>query len=425
MGLAEPTPADLYLYDWLRDTSMKVLYVLRTLDPAWGGPVEGVRRMSEALVACTNDAMRVEVACSDPPNAAWLSEWRCPVHALGAGRLGMYGYNPALARWLASEVKRFDVVVVSGIWMYHSVALRAAAEKAGVPYLIYVHGALDPWFKKYYPAKHLKKALYWKLIEGRVFRDAAKVVFTTEEERVLARNAFHPYCCDEKVIGYGTARPPQVVDGDLERHFRKTLPDLKSDPYLLYLGRIHEKKGVDLLIKAFAEERLLATTHLVIAGPDKSATARALREFANTTPARERIHWTGPIYSEQKWGAIRGADALVLASHCENFGISVAEALGCGVPVLISNKVNIWRKVESSGAGMVDDDDQPGTARLLRNWASLPVENKTAMRAAASRCFEQHFLIQRGAEELHRVLVDVIQNSPKQRALVPSGGRNH
>ena len=394
---------------------MRVLYVLRTLDPAWGGPVEGVRHMSQALIAFTNGDTCVEIACSDPPNTSWYSDWHSPVHALGTGKFGMYGYNATLARWLKSEVKRFDAVVVSGIWMYHSFAARAVAGKAGVPYLIYVHGALDPWFKQYYPVKHLKKTLYWKLVEARVFQDAARVIFTTEEERVRARNAFRPYHCEEEVISYGTARPPRSTEGELERQFRQAMPELRNDPYLLYLGRIHEKKGIDLLLKAFGGERLLAKTRLVIAGPGESTIAKTLREMANTSPARERIHWTGPIYSERKWGAIRGADAFVLSSHSENFGISVAEALGCGVPVLISNKVNIWREVESSGAGIVDEDDLLGTARLLKNWARLPVERKTAMRAAASRCFEQHFLIQRGAEQLHRVLVEVTLNSRKSQ----------
>jgi len=95
------------------------------------------------------------------------------------------------------------------------------------------------------------------------------------------------------------------------------------------------------------------------------------------------------------------------------------------VPVLISNKVNIWREVESEGAGIIDEDDQLGTARLLGTWASLAVERKTEMRAAASRCFEQHFLIQRGAEELHRTLVDVTLNSPKQRTQMPLIWRNN
>jgi hypothetical protein len=180
------------------DTQMRMLYVLRTLDPEWGGPVEGVRRMSQALIALTNGATSIEIACSDSPNATWHSDWNSPVHALGAGKFGMYGYNAALARWLKSEVKRFDVVVVSGIWMYRSFATSAAAGKAGVSYLIYVHGALDPWFKKYYLVKHLKKTLYWKLIESSVFQDAARVVFTTEEERMLAPPLHWPGCVTRK-----------------------------------------------------------------------------------------------------------------------------------------------------------------------------------------------------------------------------------
>jgi glycosyltransferase involved in cell wall biosynthesis len=240
-----------------------------------------------------------------------------------------------------------------------------------------------------------------------VLQDAAAVIFTTEEERVLARNAYHPYRCKEKVISYGTARPPHGLHGQLERRFRQTVAGLENYPYLLYLGRIHEKKGIDLLVKAFERELLLNKMHLVISGPGESHGAGALKKLATSSTARQRIHWTGPIYSDEKWGAIRGAEALVLPSHAENFGISVAEALGCGVPALISNKVNIWREVQASGAGMVDSDDMAGTARLLRNWASLPRESKTMMRTAAIHCFERHFLIERGAQELRGVFGDV------------------
>jgi glycosyltransferase involved in cell wall biosynthesis len=376
--------------------------------------------MSQALMACANGDTSVEIACSDLPDTNWHSGWSAPIHALGAGKLGMYGYNPALARWLESEVKSFDVVVISGIWMYHTLAASSAARKAGIPYLIYVHGALDPWFRKYYPAKHLKKTAYWKLVEGRIFQDAARVIFTTEEERLLAQDAFRPYRCREQVVAYGTTRPPAASDEVMEK-FRESIPGLSANPYLLYLGRIHEKKGIDLLLKVFEGEPLLATTHLVIAGPGDSSRAMALRELANKSPARERIHWTGPIYSERKWGAIHGADALVLLSHCENFGISIAEALGCGIPVLISNKVNIWREVESSHAGFVENDDLPGAARLLKRWATLPLEEQTAMRAAAPKCFDQHFLIERGAEQLRRVLLDITLGSRNPEVSVKPG----
>jgi len=94
------------------DTQMRVLSVLRTLDPEWGGPVEGVRRMSQALIALTNGATSIESAYSDSPNTTWHSDWNSPVHALGAGKFGMYGYNAALARWLRSEVKRLECMSI-------------------------------------------------------------------------------------------------------------------------------------------------------------------------------------------------------------------------------------------------------------------------------------------------------------------------
>lgn len=390
---------------------MRILYVLRTLDPAWGGPVEGHRRMSEAVMACKSD-LSVEIACSDEPNPRWHSDWHCPVHALGAGGLGKYGYNSKLRRWLNAEITRFDVVVISSIWLFHSFATRAAAVRADVPYILYVHGALDPWFKRHYPIKHLKKIVYWKLIEARVFRDAAAVVFTTEEERLLARNAYRPYVCNERVISYGTASPPGTFINGPQQQFRRAVNGLGESPYLLYLGRLHEKKGIDLLLKSFGGESSLAGTHLVVAGPGESRTAHDLQRDARASVAADRIHFIGPVYSDKKWAALRGADALVLPSHAENFGISVAEALGCGVPVLISNKVNVWREVQSKGAGFVNDDDLAGTTRSLRQWASLSPEAKSKMRSAARLCFEQHFDIQRGAHELLNLLGAITRQLP-------------
>jgi glycosyltransferase involved in cell wall biosynthesis len=382
---------------------------LRTLDPAWGGPVEGHRRMSEAVMTCKNCDLSIEIACSDEPNTDWHSKWQFPVHALGAGGLGKYGYNAKLWRWLNAEITRFDVVVISSIWLFHSFAARAAAIKAKVPYILYVHGALDPWFKKHYPVKHLKKALYWKLIEARVFRDAAAVVFTTEEERLLARNAYHPYVCKERVISYGTASPPDTATNEPQQQFRRAVKGLGESPYLLYLGRLHEKKGIDLLLKSFEVQLPLAETHLVIAGPGES---HALQRDARASIAADRIHFIGPVYSDKKWAALRGADALVLPSHAENFGISVAEALGCGVPVLISNKVNIWREVQSTGAGFINNDDLAGTTRSLGQWASLSPDAKSKMRSAARLCFEQHFDIQRGAHELLSLLGAITRRFP-------------
>lgn len=180
------------------DTQMRMLYVLRTLDPEWGGPVEGVRRMSQALIALTNGATSIEIACSDSPNATWHSDWNSPVHALGAGKFGMYGYNAALARWLKSEVKRFDVVVVSGIWMYRSFATSAAAAQrnrglglVSMQERVYlVHGTLSVESQ---PGKGTKILAVVPLVAengnssmDRMGEDAGQVKVASKDDRLLA-----------------------------------------------------------------------------------------------------------------------------------------------------------------------------------------------------------------------------------------------
>ena len=159
---------------------------------------------------------------------------------------------------------------------------------------------------------------------------------------------------------------------------------------MLYLGRIHEKKGIDLLIRGFAnlKDDSLA---LVIAGPGNPQAFGRLKSLACHLGVSDRIVWTGPLYGEAKWLAMKAADVFALPSHQENFGISVVEALACGTPVLISNRVNIWREVECDGAGLVESDDLEGTTRLLRRWCALIPEERDTMSRNAARCFSARF----------------------------------
>uniref|UniRef100_A0A7V4LCQ9 Glycosyltransferase n=1 Tax=Desulfobacca acetoxidans TaxID=60893 RepID=A0A7V4LCQ9_9BACT len=113
-------------------------------------------------------------------------------------------------------------------------------------------------------------------------------------------------------------------------------------------------------------------------------------------------------------GGFGAAEVFILPSHQENFGIAVAEALACGVPVLISNKVNIWREIQADGAGLVDDDGLEGTERLIRRWFETPKTKKNRMRANAGRCFDARFEIRRAAESLASTLEGIVggKNSP-------------
>jgi glycosyltransferase involved in cell wall biosynthesis len=141
-----------------------------------------------------------------------------------------------------------------------------------------------------------------------------------------------------------------------------------------------------------------------MAGPHDHRYAQRMRSLAATLGIQERLTWTGMLSGDLKWGAFHAADAFILPSHQENFGIAVAEALACGVPVLISNQVNIWREILQAGAGFVDTDDVAGTRRLIERWLDASPDAWQRMRLAATTCFSKRFLIDRTAESLLRAM---------------------
>ena len=264
---------------------------------------------------------------------------------------------------------------------------------------------LDPWFKRTYPLKHLKKWLYWPWAEYRVLRDAQAVLFTCEEERLLARQSFWLYKCNEIVVNFGTAAP--IGEPAVQRQtFLNRFPELRHKRLILFLSRIHPKKGCDLLIEAFAKvAETEDSLHLVMAGPNQTNWQEQLQLSAEKLGIPEKITWTGMLSGELKWGAFHAAEVLVLPSHQENFGIVVAEAMACGVAVLISNKVNIWREIAADDAGLVANDDLDGTVELLQKWLKmLPNEQQTKQKNAKNS-FNKRFEIHQAAQSLINTLL--------------------
>jgi glycosyltransferase involved in cell wall biosynthesis len=185
--------------------------------------------------------------------------------------------------------------------------------------------------------------------------------------------------------------------GQIEEFYR-ALPALRGRRFLLFLARIHEKKGCDLLIEAFARAAERSPqVDLVMAGPDQVGMQANLERRAEQLGIAGRLHWPGLIGGDVKWGALRACDALILPSHQENFGVSVAEALAAGRPVLLSYAVNIWPEIENDGVGMAADDTLEGTVRLLQKWLSLPAAEQAAMAARAQPCFAARFSMEKTA----------------------------
>ena len=374
--------------------------MVQTLDPSTGGVARAVTSLSQALAARGHS---VEIVTLDGKSSAWLKETGLTIHALGVG-LTSYRYSRKLMPWLREHGARFDRVIVNGLWQYLSFASWRRFAGSGIPYYVFPHGMLDPWFKKTFPLKHAKKWLYWPWADYRVLRDARAVIFTSEEERIQARKSFWLYRCRARVSPLGVEQREPITT-DIGETFLQKFPELRGKHILLFLGRLHPKKGCDLLIEALAcGANSENSFSLVLAGPDQIGWEKDLRARIARLDLGSRIVFTGMLEGNLKLGAFAAADAFVLPSHQENFGMSVVEALAAALPVLISNRVNIWREIEANRAGYIDNDDLAGTTRLIERWRQTSAEDRAAMRENARKCFERRFEINGAADSLLHIL---------------------
>ena len=375
---------------------LRLLNVIRSVDTVHGGPAEGMRQLVRGIRAGGHESAVVTL---DAPDAACVKGFPTTLHAIGPA-YGNWGYSPRLVPWLRAHAAHFDGVVAHGLWQYQTLGTWRALRGSGLPMFVMPHGMLDPWFRQAYPAKHTKKQLYWQLAESRVLRDAAAVMFTTQTESLLARGTFTPYQAVHEVIGYGLDLDREAQAASAE-DFLVLHPELRGKRLVLFLARLHPKKGCDLLVAAFSQvaERD-PQLHLVMAGPDSDGLEARLIAQVRSLGLAERVTFTGMLRGAAKWGALRASEVFVLPSHQENFGVAVAEALAMGVPALVSNQVNIWREVVDGGAGMAEADTVAGTRALLDSWLDLPPAERQAMQAACVPCFEAHFQVRSATDKL-------------------------
>jgi glycosyltransferase involved in cell wall biosynthesis len=361
----------------------RLLHVVDSFSPAAGGTTEGIRKLAES------SAGAVELVCLDDPQEGYVQGQSFPIHALGPGK-GSYRFSPRLQPWLKENLERFDGLVIHGLWQCHSYgSYRVVHERK--PYVVFPHGMLDPYFKRAFPVKHVKKQVYWLAREYRVLRDARAVCFTTAMERDAAVSTFWPQRWHAVVASLGTSAP--VGDRALQREvFLSRYPALRSRRFFLFLSRIHTKKGCDLLLAALAR---LSAAHpeldLVMAGPDEEGLQAQLEAQAKRLGIDRRVHWTGMLSGDLKWGAFYAAEAFVLPSHQENFGVAVVEALACEVPVLISDKVNISPEIVQDQAGIVNEDTAEGTYRSMTALLAMGPEERQRMVANGLACFQARY----------------------------------
>jgi glycosyltransferase involved in cell wall biosynthesis len=331
-----------------------------------------------------------DIATLDSPSCPWIKRLPFAPVCLGKPDRDTTILQPALVNFLKREQPRYDGIILHGIWTFPNVAMRLAWDRR-IRYAVFSHGMLDPYFIRNFPLKHIKKSLYYRLIAAPVLKNAHAVLFTCDEERRLANTGYRPVVGRRLVVRYGIDRP--LVDSS--RYQGRLLPlkqQLAGKDILLFLGRIHPKKGCDLLIRAMSSlASKYPDLHLVIAGPDETGLVSKFKEQAQQGGVSGRISWVGPTYGEEKWFLYHLARAFILPSHMENFGMTVAEALSQGVPALLSDKVNIFSSIVQREAGFCAPDTVQGTESLIERWCAFSQPERDRMAENSRRLFDSEF----------------------------------
>ena len=348
---------------------MRVIHVISSLAPALGGPSKACIEMARAVAARGHT---VEVYTTDFGLEGRVRADGAPVTDGGASVRYFPVQRPRALKpsWplytaLARDLPRADVVHLHSLYLFHDWAAGRICRRAGVPYIVRPHGTLDPYIWRRHRAR--KQVMEWAF-QNQVLRRAAAIHYTTEEEMRLA--APRAQGAPGIVVPLGVeldAYDPPPPDRFLARH-----PETYGKRIVLFLSRLHEKKGLDILVASFGRiAQRFPDAHLVLAGPDDGMGAQ-VDEWLRKEGAADRATRTGMLEGEDKGAALAAASVFVLPSYSENFGIAVLEAMAAGVPVAISDRVNLWREVERGGAGLVGPCDVDAFTGLLERLLGDP-----------------------------------------------------
>jgi glycosyltransferase involved in cell wall biosynthesis len=378
---------------------VRILYVIGSLSMKHGGPSKACLEMANAMAArghrvdlFTTDQDGVDARLDVPigtPVRQGLTDvtyFHCDV--LRTWPCASIG----LARALRERAGDYDLVHTHSLYLAHGIAVRSACERARTPYVIRPCGALDPVIHGHHRGR---KAVFEALFERENFRRAAAIHFTSEDERRHASAVMPVPAAMVVPLGLNLAE----YAGDA-RSLAEAFPQLAGKRVVLFLGRLTHKKGLDVLIPAFARAAAgHPDVHLALAGPDAEGFRAKVEQWIAEQKIGDRVSFLGMVEGEAKLAALRGAEVFALSSYGENFGVAVAEALASALPVVITDQVGIWRDVDQGGAGVVTrldvEDFSNGLDKVLGD-----ARTRNAMSAAARRLAEQAYGWPAVAEQL-------------------------
>jgi glycosyltransferase involved in cell wall biosynthesis len=374
---------------------MRVLHVVPTYLPAvrYGGPIYSVHALCRALAGRGHDVHVYTTnvdgpGVSDVPLNAPVVRDGVEIGYFPCG-LGCRLYrSPAMGRAFAANVRKFDVLHLHSVFLWPTLAAARAARRANVPYVLAPRGMLVGSLIE--RKSRLLKTAWIKLFERANVTGAAAVHVTSElEQAELAK------------LGLAARHVAVVANGiDLPDPIQ---PCLRRAParhsYVLSLGRINWKKGLDRLIAAMV---YAPDADLLIAGNDEENYQPRLEAQVRELGLSARVQFLGPVRDEKKWELMRSAAVFALPSYSENFGIAALEAMACGCPVVVTPNVGLARAVGEAGAGIVVAGDAEGIGTAIAALISDPLR-RGVMGAAGKMLASQKFSWARIAEQMEQV----------------------
>ncbi|MDI9872480.1 glycosyltransferase [Flectobacillus roseus] len=384
---------------------VRVLHITNSVSPQSGGVAEAIRLITNGLVEDSGiECVESEILTFDNELYPETTEkFISKISNIGTD-IRIWGFSCKLNSWFDENISRFNIIVIHGIWLYHSYGafkywIKYLRDTSNVKLFVMPHGMLDPWFqtepkRKY---KAIRNEIYWRFIENNVINKSDGILFTCEREKELAKLTFKNYNpTKEYVLGLGVKKAAFNILSK-EELFKSLSIDFNGK-YFLFLGRIDFKKGVDILIKAYnkflTDQSLLDVfPKLIIAGPglDTPYGKEVLNIVASNDILKANVFFTGMLSGDLKWNIIQHSEAFVLSSYQENFGIAVVEALSCGVPVIISNQVNIYTEILTGNAGLVTENSIEKISESLQTLSSKGETDLMNYKSNALKCFNKYY----------------------------------
>lgn len=343
---------------------MRILHVVPTYLPAvrYGGPIFAVHSLCRALVSRGHEVEVYTTNLDGPTNipessGATVNLNGVLVRYFACNFLRRLSWAPSLAQALRERISSFDVVHIHTVYLWPTWVAALTARRAQVPYVISPRGML---VKELIARRNrLIKSAWVKLIERSNLEQAAVIHVTSElEAKELSR--FEWQLPKVVSVSNGVADPETtsraMVSNDVEK-----LVD--GPPYVLFLGRLSRKKGLDRLLNAFAHSR---QTKLVIAGTDEEGLLPGLLQMVGNLRIGDRVHFLPrTVLGADKEQLFAAAQVFILPSYSENFGNTVLEAMRRGLPVIVTPEVGAAEIVRESQAGIVANGDPRSLSKAI------------------------------------------------------------